>query len=233
MTMKTRTAIFASTAPATPSSSLLRTPRPSAGDDGAGELADAADDDDEERVDDVALAEVGADVADLRERDAAEAGDAGAEREREHVDLRGVDADARRHAPVLRDAADEQAEARARDQQRDAAEDDRTAKAMIAIRLNGSTRLLITSTPPESQFGFSTGDVLRAEGRAHRLLQDEADAPGREQRLERPAVEEADDAALEHRADAAPRRGTPPGSPPARRRRTRPAGRLRNTFWTT
>ena len=68
MTMKTSTTILASTAPATPSSSLLRTPRPSAGDDRAGELADAAEDDDQERVDDVALAEVGADVADLRER---------------------------------------------------------------------------------------------------------------------------------------------------------------------
>ena len=31
------------------------------------------------------------------------------------------------------------------------------AKAMIAIRLYGSTRLLITSTPPDSHVGFSTG----------------------------------------------------------------------------
>ena len=112
MTMKTSTAIFASTAPGDAFEQLVEDAEAERGDDGAGELADAAEDDDQERVDDVALAEVGADVADLRERDAAEAGDAGAEREREHVDLRGVDADARRHAPVLRDAADEQAEAR-------------------------------------------------------------------------------------------------------------------------
>ena len=80
MTMKTRTAIFASTAPGHAFEELVEDAEAERGDDRAGELADAADDDDEERVDDVALAEVGADVADLRERAAAEAGDAGAER---------------------------------------------------------------------------------------------------------------------------------------------------------
>ena len=45
--------------------------------------------------------------------------------------------------------------------------------------------------------------VGRAEDRAHRLLQDQADAPGGEQRLERPAVEVAHDAALDGDADAA------------------------------
>ena len=33
----------------------------------------------------------------------------------------------------------------------------RTAKPTIAMRLKGSVRLLITSTPPDSQVGFSTG----------------------------------------------------------------------------
>ena len=45
--------------------------------------------------------------------------------------------------------------------------------------------------------------VVRPEIGAHRLLQDQRDAPGGEQRLERPAVEEADDAALDDDADAA------------------------------
>ena len=48
-------------------------------------------------------------------------------------------------------------------------------------------------------------DVLvgGTEGGAHRLLQDQRQAPGREQRLQRPAVEEADDAALDQDADEA------------------------------
>ena len=93
--MNTSTAILASTAPAQPSSNLFSTPRPSAAYDGARELADAAQHDHHERVDDVALAEVGPDVADLRQRAAGQAGDARAEREGERVDARGVDAHAR------------------------------------------------------------------------------------------------------------------------------------------
>src|SRR5260221_306118 len=45
--------------------------------------------------------------------------------------------------------------------------------------------------------------VGRAEDRAHRLLQDHAEAPGHQQRLERSAVEEADQAALEQHAQRA------------------------------
>ena len=44
-------------------------------------------------------------------------------------------------------------------------------------------------------------DVLRAEDEAHRLDESQADAPGRQQRLQRAAVEVADDAALEDDAD--------------------------------
>src|SRR5664280_652337 len=57
-------------------------------DDGASQLADAAHHDDEERVDDVALPEVGPDVADLGERATGETGDAGAEGEGDRVDAR-------------------------------------------------------------------------------------------------------------------------------------------------
>ena len=54
--MNTSTAIFASTAPASASRNLLTMPRPERRVHGAGELADAAEHDDHERVDDVALA---------------------------------------------------------------------------------------------------------------------------------------------------------------------------------
>src|SRR5438128_3483688 len=43
--------------------------------------------------------------------------------------------------------------------------------------------------------------VGRPEDRADRLLQDQADAPGSEQGLERPSIEKTDYAALEHDAN--------------------------------
>src|SRR5207244_3081922 len=81
--------------------------------DGTRQLTDAAQYDDHERIDDVALAEVRAHVADLRQRAAREAGDARAEPEREHVDAHGRDAERARHAAILRDGAHKQAETRA------------------------------------------------------------------------------------------------------------------------
>ena len=62
--------------------------------------------------------------------------------------------------------------------------------------------------------------------RAHRLLQDQADAPGREQGFERPPIEKADDGALQHDADSRRRREKQREAPPPNRRRaTAPAGR--------
>ena len=94
--MNTSTAIFASTAPDHASRNLLTMPRPSAAVHRSGELADAAQHDDHERIDDVALAEIGTDVADLRQRAAGESRNARAKPEREHVDAR------RRHAERAR-----------------------------------------------------------------------------------------------------------------------------------
>ena len=71
---------------------------------------------------------------------------------------------------------------------------------MTPMRLHGRTSPCVSSMPPESQSGLATGDVLRAEDEAHRLDEPEADAPGREQRLERPPVEEANDGTLEQHA---------------------------------
>ena len=51
--------------------------------------------------------------------------------------------------------------------------------------------------------GIADLAVGRAEDGAHRLLQDQRQAPGREQRFQRAAVEEADDAALDQDADRA------------------------------
>ena len=56
-----------------------------------------------ERVDDVALAKVGADVADLAQRAAGQAGDTRTQREGVGVDACGVDTHAGRDGPVLLD----------------------------------------------------------------------------------------------------------------------------------
>ncbi len=60
------------------------------------------------------------------------------------------------------------------------------------------------SNAPDIQDGLPTSLVGRAEGGAHRLPQHQRDAPGGEQRFERPAVEEADHGALDDDADDEP-----------------------------
>src|SRR6185369_15613187 len=77
------------------------------------EIADPAEDDDHEGIDDVALAEIGADIVDLRQRDATDAGNPRTEAEGERVDAGRADAHGARHFAVLRDGAHLQAERRA------------------------------------------------------------------------------------------------------------------------
>ena len=90
----------------------------------APQVADAAEHDDHEAVDDVALAEIGRDVVDLRKRDPGDPGNAGAEPEGQHVDPRGRDAHRRRHAAVLRHRAHLQAERRRAQHQLQPGEDE-------------------------------------------------------------------------------------------------------------
>ena len=177
---------------------------------GARELTDAAEHDDHERVDDVALAEVGTDVADLRQRAAGEPGDA---RPRGRTPrCRPAPSARRRSAAIARFCVTPRTKRPSRVRVSSSAIPARTAaaNAMMTMRLHGSTMSGRISMPPDINAGFSTCDVLRAEDRAHGLDQDEADAPRREQRLERPAVEEADHDALEHHARPRRRRRTPP-----------------------
>ena len=116
--MNTRIAILPSTAPANGSRNLLAMPSVKRGDQRAPEIADAAEHHDQEAVDDVALPEIGADVVDLRQRDAGDAGDAGAEPEGERIDARGADAHRGRHRAVLRHGAHLEAEPREAQQRR-------------------------------------------------------------------------------------------------------------------
>ena len=64
-----------------------------------------------------------------------------------------------------------------------------------------------SSNAPDIQDGLPTSRLVGPKIDAHRLLQDQRHAPGGEQRLERPAVEEADDAALDGDADQRRRPG--------------------------
>src|SRR5712664_2541184 len=84
--------------------------------DRAGELPHAAEDHDHEGIDDVGLAEIGADIADLRQRATGQTGDARAQAEGQGVDARGRHADTGSHGTVLRHAAHEKAEPRPREQ---------------------------------------------------------------------------------------------------------------------
>ena len=76
----------------------------------------------------------------------------------------------------------------------------KTAKPMTKTRFQPKMTSL-TVQLPLSQVGRIDLHVVRAEGQAEELLEDQRDAPGGEQRFERAAVEEADDAALEDDAD--------------------------------
>ena len=73
---------------------LVDDAEPERRDDGTRKLADAAEHDDHERVDDIALPEVGSDIADLRQCASGETGESRAESEGKHVDARGAHADA-------------------------------------------------------------------------------------------------------------------------------------------
>ena len=67
---------------------------------------------------------------------------------------------------------------------------------------------------PDMKCGRGDQPVVGAEDRAHRLLQDQRNAPGREQRFQRSAVEKADDEALDQHADE-------PGNDEGQRQRDR------------
>ncbi len=135
----------------------------------------------------------------------------------------GRHAEAGGHRPVLGDAAHEQP-SRVRGQQ---ASDQPTTTAGAKTddhdpvpRQRRGWRT--AGCRPTSRTGFSTWTFCAPNDGAHRLDQDQADAPGREQRLQRPPVEEADDAALERHADQRSRGRRRPAPPPPGTSRTAP-----------
>ena len=76
-----------------------------------------------------------------------------------------------------------------------------TAKAMTKSAIPAEDDVEDGPVTAESQAGRIDLHVVRAEGEAEELLQNERDAPGGEERFQRAAVKEADDAALQGDAD--------------------------------
>ena len=110
--MKIRSTIWPWTAPIKRLEQLVGESDQEGAERGAPQVADAAEHDDHEAVDDVALAEVRRDVVDLRQRHARDPRHPRSEPEGQHVDARGRNAHRRRHAPVLGHRAHLQAEGR-------------------------------------------------------------------------------------------------------------------------
>src|SRR5260221_8676922 len=166
----------------------------------AGELPYAAENPHHEGIDDVGVSEIGADIADLQQRAAGQAGNTRAQAEGQGIDARRGHADAGSHGAVLSHSANEESQARFREQQPDPTEhgggkeDDDGA----APRQHDVCEHFDAARHPHRVFDLHVG---RAEYRSYSLYQRETDAPGREQRFQRPAVEPANHAALERHAD--------------------------------
>ena len=196
--ISTRMKILVSTAPMYGSEQLHRHTQAHRRVDRAGELPDAAQHHDHEGIDDVALPQVRTDVADLRKRNAGQPGDSRTQAEGEQVHAAGGNAHARRHRPVLRDRANEQSQARAREHQPHRHQHDkREADDDDAVVRQSQVGELDAARHPRRVGHFH---VLRAEDLAHELDQEQADAPGRQQRLQRPPVQPADHGALQRHA---------------------------------
>ena len=125
----------------------------------------------------------------------------GAEAEGQRVDPRGGDPHRRRHSPVLRHRAHLEAEAGiAQHRQQDREHRQREAEDPQPVVGDGDLADFERAAHPG---GIADLLVGRAEHGAHRLLQHQRQAPGRQQGFQRAAIEKADDAALDHDTDRA------------------------------
>ena len=149
--------------------------------------------------DDIALAEIRADIVDLRQRDARDARDTRAEPEGERVDAAGADAHRGRHSPVLRDRAHLEAEAREAQQPEQEHEDTEREADDPEPAIGDVDRSEVEGAAHPGRVADLA--VGRSEHGTHRLLQDQRQPPGGKQRFERPAVQETDDALLDQNAD--------------------------------
>src|SRR5215469_2555819 len=95
-------------------------------DQGPYKIADPAEHDDQKAVDNIDRAEIGADIADLAQRDAGHSGDPGAEPKGQRIDAGAANAHHRGYGTVLSDSAHVQPETRAVEDQRQHTEHNET-----------------------------------------------------------------------------------------------------------
>jgi hypothetical protein len=125
----------------------------------------------------------------------------GAEAEGQRIDARGGDAHRGRHAAVLSDRAHLEPE-------RGVAQHGEQDANTASVKAEDPEPVIGDGDLPEFERAAHPGGIAdlavgRAEHGAHGLLQHQREAPGREQRFQRAAVEKADDAALDQHAEGA------------------------------
>ncbi len=139
----------------------------------------APDDDGHKCVDNVILPEVGTDVADLGKECPGQAGESASKPEGQHIHPLRRDAHAGRHVPVLHDGANQEAERRLGKQEPGADDDqDREPdheKPVIAQDHVGHGEV---AAQPRGRVDLH---VRGAEDEPEALLEDQRDAPGRQQ----------------------------------------------------
>ena len=170
-----------------------------AADHGAPEVADAAENDDHERVDDVGLAQVGVDVGQLAERDTGHAGNSRAQPKGQRVNPLAANAHRFGHGSILRNSPDFETQAGTLQHDEKSHEDKHREDDDIEPVVGDRERLVQLERAAHPG-GRQNRSVQRGKDRAHELLQDEADAKRREQRLEGPPVEKTNDGALDQDA---------------------------------
>ncbi|KAG1244259.1 hypothetical protein G6F65_021910 [Rhizopus arrhizus] len=131
-------------------------------DDGAGQLAHAAQHHHHEGIDDVAAAQVGAHVAQLRQGHAGQSRDARTQPEGQHVHAPGRHAHAVGHAPVLRDGPYEETQPRVV-QQHPHQEHDEECEADDHQAVVGQHQAAQHRDPARHPAGVAHFHVLRAE----------------------------------------------------------------------
>ena len=170
--------------------------------DGADQALGAAEHHDQERVDDIELAGGRTGGADHGEGRSGDAGNPAAESKGEPVDAPRVDAGGAAHGAVGHDGAHLQTPTRAEQEQRhQRRDDDCQAHHEQAVDLHlDRARDGERAHHPLRQLH---ADLTRPESRAEGLLHDQAQAPGREQGIERARIEVADEQPFDSQAERA------------------------------
>ena len=172
---------------------------------------DAGDQHQHERVDQPGHAHVGIDAGERRDQRAGERGEPGAEHEGGEPHPAAVDAEPARERLVHDHRARGQAEPGSLDQEARSASADRQRGERSEAAGRPNSRLPSSSTVPDIGLGHELH--FAPERQRDQLADDDAEPPGRQDGVERAAVERAHDEPLVDAAEDQPRRRTRPAAP--------------------